>query len=160
MIRLSEIAVRIEGTSAGSAQPLGGDPGGGLGGGLTAILAELAARLERLAASGETALIDLRSLPLSPLDRSELLASLGQGEVSATLDAQGESTLRETGFAGIWWIVHRDRNGEVTSELLEVNSAPRILAADPDDIACAAAALRMRLGAAAVAPGAAASVVE
>jgi hydrogenase-1 operon protein HyaF len=143
-MRLSEIGVRMEGSIAPAAAP---ERSGGLGGGVTAILAELAARLERLAANGDTALIDLRSLPMSPSDRSELLLALGQGEVTATLDAQGESTLRETAFAGIWWIVHRDRDGQVTSELLEVTSAPQILAAVPQDIACAAVALRKRLGA-------------
>ncbi len=123
-----------------------------------AILAELAARLERLAANGDTALIDLRSLPMSPADRSELLAALGQGEVTATLDAQGASTLRETAFAGIWWIEHRDRDGQLTSELLEVTLAPQILAAIPEDIARAADALRQRLGASAAAAPCAATM--
>jgi hydrogenase-1 operon protein HyaF len=145
MTRLSDIAVRIEAAIVPAAAP---EREGGLGGGVSAILAELAARLERLAANGDTALIDLRSLPMSPEDRMELLAALGQGEVTATLDAQGASRLRETAFAGIWWTEHRDRDGQVTSELLEVTLAPQILAAIPQDVARAAAALRKRLGAA------------
>jgi hypothetical protein len=92
---------------------------------------------------------------MSPADRGELLEALGQGEVTATLDAQGVSTLRETGFAGIWWTVHRDRDGEVTSELLEVSLVPQILASSPDDISLAAAALRRRIGAPVAAPRAA-----
>jgi hydrogenase-1 operon protein HyaF len=119
---------------------------GGLGGGVAAILMELAARLERLAANGDTALIDLRSLPMSPTDRGELQEALGKGEVTATLDAQGVSTLSETAFAGIWWTVHRDRDGAVSSELLEVCLVPQILSANPEDIALAAAALRRRIG--------------
>ncbi len=144
-MRLSEIAVRIEGAAPPAAAP---QRRGGLGGGVAAILTELAARLEQLAANGDTALIDLRSLPMSDADRSELLAVLGRGEVTATLDAQGESTLRETAFAGIWWVVHRDLDGAVTSELLEVCSVPQILTADPDEIAHAGVALRLRLAAA------------
>jgi hydrogenase-1 operon protein HyaF len=144
MMRLGDIAVRIEGTLPLPAAP---ERNGGLGGGVAAILVEIAARLERLATEGETALIDIRSLPLSPADRIELLEALGRGEVTATLDAQGVSTLRETAFAGVWWIEHRDRDAEVTAELLEVTLAPHILAADPKDIAIAAAALRRRLGA-------------
>jgi hydrogenase-1 operon protein HyaF len=155
MILLGEIAVRVEGTIPPAAAP---ERSGGLGGGVMAILAELAARLERLAANGDTALIDLRSLPMSPADRSELLAALGQGEVTATLDAQGASTLRETAFAGIWWIEHRDRDGQLTSELLEVTLAPQILAAIPEDIARAADALRQRLGASAAAAPCAATM--
>jgi len=149
MSRLSDIAIRLEG-----AIPLDGVPErrGGLGGGVAAILTELAARLERLSVDGVTALIDLRSLPMSVTDRGELLEALGQGEVTATLDAQGTSTLRETAFAGIWWTVHRDRDNTITSELLEVSLVPQILAADPDDISPAAAALRRRIGAAGAAP--------
>jgi hypothetical protein len=143
MTRLSDIGVRIEGTNPLSAAP---QRVGGLGGGVAAILTELATRLERLAASGDTALIDLRSLPMSTADRGELLDVLGQGEVTATLDAQGASTLRETAVTGIWWTVHCDRDGAVTSELLEVCCLPSILAAHPDDIALAAAALRRRNG--------------
>jgi len=148
--RLSDIAVRIEAAGpAASELPQGGPAprSGGLGGGVTAILAELAARLERLATCGDTALIDLRSLPISPIDRIELREVLGQGEVTATLDAQGASTLRETAFAGIWWIEHRDRDGKITAELFDVNLVPKILAATSGDVAIAAAALRQRIGA-------------
>jgi hydrogenase-1 operon protein HyaF len=158
MMRLSDIAVRIEGTLPPADTPADApvdtpSRSGGLGGGVAAILAELAARLELLAAHGDTALIDLRSLPMSPADRIELQDALGQGEVRAMLDAQGESTLYETAYAGVWWIVHRDREGKVTSELLEVTLAPRLLAADAQDLAPAAAALRLRI----VAPGTARS---
>ena len=152
MIRLSDIAVRIEGTIPPAAGP---ERSGGRGGGVAAILTELATRLECLADNGDTALIDLRSLPMRPADRDELLEALGSGEVTATLDAQGVSTLRETAFAGIWWTVHRDRDGKLTSELLEVSLVPAILAAHPDDIPLAAAALRRRIGASVAAPPAA-----
>ncbi len=137
------------------ARPAYGAPArsGGLGTGVAAILAELAARLELLAAHGDRALIDLHSMPMSPADRIELQDALGQGEVRALLDAQGESTLYETAYAGVWWIVHRDREGEVTSELLEVTLTPRILAAHAQDLAPASAAPRLRI----VAPGTARS---
>ena len=149
MSRLSEIAIRLEGAIPPAAVP---ERRGGLGGGVAAILTELAARLESLSVNGTTALIDLRSLPMSATDRGELLEALGQGEVTATLDAQGTSTLRETAFSGIWWTVHRDRDNAITSELLEVSMVPQILAAHPDDISLAAAALRRRIGAAVAAP--------
>jgi hydrogenase-1 operon protein HyaF len=146
-MRLQDIAVRVE---AQSPRPAAApERSGGLGGGVAALLTELAARLERLAASGETALIDLRSLPLSAADRNDLAEALGRGEVTATLDAHGVSTLRETAFAGIWWTLHRDRDGAVTSELLEVTLSPQILRADPEDIAPAAGALRRHVAAAA-----------
>jgi hypothetical protein len=120
MSRLSEIPVRIEGTLPAAARvaartapdlpPLTShERSGGLGGGVAAILMELAIRLDRLAKQGESTVIDLRSLPMSTADRLELQESLGNGEVQATLNAEGPSTLRETQFAGIWWIEHRDR---------------------------------------------------
>jgi hydrogenase-1 operon protein HyaF len=143
-MRLSDIAVRIEDSVTLGTAP---EPPGGLGGGVAAILTELADGLERLAANGETALIDLRSLPMSPADREELLAVLGDGEVTATLDAQGVSTLRETAVAGLWWTLHRDQTGAVTAELLEVALAPQILAAHPQDVALAAVQLRRRIAA-------------
>jgi hydrogenase-1 operon protein HyaF len=151
MTRLSDIAVRIEATGPAASEPPHGGAAlrsGGLGGGVTAILAELAARLERLATCGDTALIDLRSLPMSPDDRIELLEVLGQGEVTATLHAQGASTLRETAFAGVWWIEHRDRDGKIIAELFDVNWVPKILGTTSEDVAIAAAALRQRIGAA------------
>lgn len=151
MTRLSDIGVRIEAASPVVPKPPPGGHGvertAGLGGGVAAILAELAARLERLATHGDPALIDLRSLPMSPADRIELLEVLGQGEVTAKLDAQGASTLRETAFAGIWWIEHRDREERITAELFDVTLVPKILATATEDVALAAAELRQRIGA-------------
>jgi hydrogenase-1 operon protein HyaF len=144
MMRLSDISVRVEGgTQIGKAP----EPSGGLGGGVAAILTEVAAALERLASAGDTALIDLRSLPMSAGDRRELLALLGRGEVTATLDAHGMSTLSETAFAGVWWTLHCDPGGAVIAELLEIALTPPILAANPQDVALAATALRRRIGA-------------
>jgi hydrogenase-1 operon protein HyaF len=130
MSALSDIPVRVEGlvrTSAtGPAAPVPPPPG--LGGGIAAILSELATLLERLAMQGESAMIDLSSLPMSDNDRIELQRVLGTGEVCATLDAQGLSTVRETGFAGVWWIDHRNASGEPLAELLEVGLCPQIRA--------------------------------
>lgn len=152
MTRLSDIGVRIEAAGPGAPKPAPAadavERRGGLGGGVAAILAELAARLERLATHGDPSLIDLRSLPVSPADRIELLEVLGRGEVTATVDAQGASTLRETAFAGIWWIEHRDREEKITAELFDVTLVPKILATSPEDVSLAAVALRQRIGAA------------
>jgi hydrogenase-1 operon protein HyaF len=149
MNRLSGIPVRVEGVLPAAARTApeprsaaGSERSGGLGGGVAAILMELATCLDRLAQHEESAVIDLRSLPMSPSDRLELQQALGSGEVEATLNAEGASTLRETQFAGIWWIEHRDRDGEVTAELLEVARFPQILGTVTDEIALAAAALR------------------
>jgi hydrogenase-1 operon protein HyaF len=116
-----------------------------LGNGVAAILSELASLLERLAQSQIPAAIDLHSLPMGPSDRGALQRALGSGEVQAMVHAAGLSMVQETQIAGVWWVEHRDAEGEVTAELLEVTRVPEILASAPDEIAAAAHALRLRL---------------
>jgi hydrogenase-1 operon protein HyaF len=135
MTRLEDIAVRVE-------PPV---RTGGLGGGVAAVLSEIVGMLEELARGGSPATVDLRSLPMSPTDRSELKSALGEGEVQATLDADGLSTLRETRVSGVWWVEHRDRQGELIAELLEVTSVPQILTSASDEIAAGARELRERI---------------
>jgi hydrogenase-1 operon protein HyaF len=118
---------------------------GGLGGGVAAILTELVTLLDRLIESQTPAAIDLRSLPMSPQDRVELKRALGEGEVRATVDAQGLSTVCETRISGVWWVEHRDPQGELAAELLEVTRVPEILASAPDDIAAGAQTLRRQI---------------
>ncbi len=60
------------------------------------VLREIAARLARLADTGEGAAIDLHSLPLAAEQRLELQRRLGRGEVAASLDAAGRSEIWET----------------------------------------------------------------
>jgi hydrogenase-1 operon protein HyaF len=143
MSRLGDIPVRIE-PSARIELPA---PAGGLGGGVAAILSELVTLLERLVGSDSSGAIDLRSLPLSPLDRTELQRALGDGEVRATVNAQGLSTMRETRVAGVWWIEHFDQQGELVAEFIEVSRVPEILSSAPDEIAAGARALRARIAA-------------
>jgi hydrogenase-1 operon protein HyaF len=116
-----------------------------MGGGVAAVLYELVNLLERLARGAASTAIDLRSLPMSPQDRVELQRVLGEGEVLATVNAEGLSHIRETRFPGVWWIEHRDRAGELIAELIEVTHVPQILASASDEIATAAQALRARI---------------
>ena len=142
MSRLSQIAVRIE-------LPV---RHGGLGGGVAAVLSEVAGMLDSVVRGGETATIDVRSLPMSPEDRIALHAALGNGEVQVTLNAEGVSSLQETGVSGVWWVEHRDRQGEVVAELIEVAPIPAILRASSEDMAAGAAELRARLSMDHIAP--------
>ena len=148
MSRLSDIPVRIE--PPAPIEP----PGGGLGGGVNAILSELATLLERLVRGEPAGWIDLRSLPMSPRDRAELQRVLGDGEVQATVDAQGLSKMRETRVSGVWWVEHFDQQGELIAQLLEVSRVPEMLASASDEIAAGARDLRAHLTAsAAMLPG-------
>ena len=146
MNRLASIAVRVE--SLPDLKPVAVPGSRGLGsGGVDALLAELAGLVERLATDQLGATIDLRSLPMGPQDRIELLRTLGPGEVQATLSAGGLSTLRDTSIPGIWWTEHRDAGGNVTAELIDVTCIPPILANDPAELPGAAAALRALIAA-------------
>jgi hydrogenase-1 operon protein HyaF len=148
MSRLTDIPIRIE-PSARIEIPA---VVGGLGGGVAAILSELVTLLERLANEEAPGAIDLRSLPMSPLDRAELQRVLGDGEVQATVNAQGLSKMRETGVSGVWWIEHFDLQGELIAELIEVSRVPQILLSASDEIAAGARALRAQIPLAARAP--------
>ncbi len=150
MSRLTEIPIRVElqpqiPARAGAGNDTAHSAHGGLGGGVTAILSELVSLLEKLARGEPSAAIDMRSLPMTPQERTELQRVLGEGEVQATVNAEGLSSFRETRFAGIWWVEHRDRQGELIAELIEVTRVPDILASAPDEIAAGARALRAQI---------------
>jgi hydrogenase-1 operon protein HyaF len=138
---LTDIPVRIE--------PLARlqDPAmtAGLGGGIVAILSELVSLLEVLAADASASSIDLRSLPMSPADRAQLQHVLGEGEVQATLTAQGISRIRETRVPGVWWVEHFGQDRELVAESIEVTVIPDILKAAADEIGLAACDLRSRI---------------
>jgi hydrogenase-1 operon protein HyaF len=144
MSRLSEIPIRRE--SLARLEPPAAD--GGLGGGVVAILSELVSLLGRLVDTESPGAIDLRSLPMSPLDRAALQKVLGEGEVQATVTAQGISRVRETRVSGVWWIEHFDQQGEMVAELIDVSRVPAILTSATDEIAASARELRAQLTAA------------
>ena len=74
----------------------------GLSGNAPVLLREIAQLAARLLESGEASAIDLRALPLTPADLDWLRETLGRGQVVATLEAEGESTLTETVCPGVW----------------------------------------------------------
>jgi len=105
-----------------------------LSGNAPVLLREIAELANRLLATGEASAIDLRALPLTPADLDWLRETLGQGQVSATLEAEGESILSETVCPGVWWVTHHNENGAVVSEFIEVTYVPELLQAHPDDV--------------------------
>jgi hydrogenase-1 operon protein HyaF len=100
----------------------------------SALLVELHGHLNRLLTSGETHLIDLKSLPLSEADINELADLLGVGEVKATISSIGSSSIRETAYSGIWWVTHYGDDDKVLSELIEVTLVPQILVTHIDEV--------------------------
>jgi hydrogenase-1 operon protein HyaF len=106
----------------------------GLSGNAPPLLRELAEQVKHLLASGEPSAIDLSALPLTPADLEWLHDKLGAGEISVTLQANGESTLNETACSGIWWVTHRNEQGAVTSQFIEVAFVPELVKAHPQDV--------------------------
>jgi hydrogenase-1 operon protein HyaF len=105
-----------------------------LSGNAPVLLHEIAELARRLLDTGESSAIDLRALPLTPADLDWLRETLGHGQVTATLDAEGESTLTETVCPGVWWVTHHNENGAVASEFIEITFVPELLKAHPDDV--------------------------
>ena len=109
------------------------------------VLAEIGRMLEALSESGQAGAIDLRSLPLSDVDRAQLEEVLGRGEVRAELDIAGESEVWETTYPGVWWIRHRGAGNKIATEEISVCAIPEILMTHPVDIKAAAGRLREEL---------------
>ena len=107
----------------------------------TALLTELKDHLHKLAEAGETNSIDLLSLPMTEADINELADHLGVGEVKATINSIGSSSIRETAYRGIWWITHYGDDGKVLSELIEITQVPEILVTHMDEIRHSAGAI-------------------
>ena len=99
-----------------------------------AVLGEVLRLLETLADGGAGGTIDLRSLPLTQADRSELESLLGRGEVRAELDLAGRSEIWETAYPGAWWIRHLGAGDRVAAELIAVCAVPDLFAAHPVDV--------------------------
>lgn len=100
-----------------------------------ALLGEIADLLDTLANTGEPGAIDLRSLPMTDADRALLKDRLGAGEVHATLDVAGPSSVEETAIPGVWWVRHEGAGGMIANEHIEVTLMPQILMTQPDDLA-------------------------
>ena len=103
-------------------------------GNIRALLAEIAARLEKLDENGETGMIDLNSLPFSPGEYEQLRQILGQGEVSARIEAIGPSEIIETHYPGVWWVTHYNVEGDIVADMIEIARLPEIIQSQPEDV--------------------------
>ena len=121
------------------------DAGLTLSGNADPILHEIRSLLKDLVTSGKSASIDLRSLPLLPSDYEKLKEVLGQGEVSATVDAMGLTQARETAVHGVWWVTHYNSDETIIAEFIEVTDMPEILRTHPADARVGLDLLQSRL---------------
>ena len=112
---------------------------------VTPLLHQIRHALDSLVSQGTNTVIDLRSMPLAPGEEEKLLEILGQGEVTATLNALGPSEIRETRYAGVWVVTHYNEEQEILSRHIEITRMPGILLSQNEDIRQACEQLASRL---------------
>jgi len=110
-------------------------------GNVTPILNEIRHALITLLETGESAIIDLRALPMAPGEEQQLETMLGTGEATATIDAMGLTTVNESLFAGVWLVTHRNTDDEILGKFIEITRIPSILESQTEDIRAALKAL-------------------
>lgn len=98
------------------------------------LLHEIRHALAHLLETGETGLIDLRSIPLAPGEAEQIEETLGTGEVQAVLDAMGPSEVRETVFPGVWLVTHYNYDKQVMGKFIEITRIPSLLTSQDDDM--------------------------
>ena len=98
------------------------------------ILHEIRHALLDLLDSGNTSIIDLRSIPLAPGEEETIINALGQGEVHARLDALGRSDIVETMYSGVWLVTHYNENEAVVGRFIEITELPVILKSQREDM--------------------------
>jgi hydrogenase-1 operon protein HyaF len=109
------------------------------------LLHEIFHALHRLHDSGASTTLDLLAMPFGPGDESRLLDFLGNGELSAQLDAMGQSSIRESRFSGVWIIEHKSAGGQRVAFQIEITRLPAILETQPEDIGTGLDALQEAL---------------
>jgi len=114
-------------------------------GNIRALLAEIAARLEKLVNKGTSGSIDLNSLPFAPGEYEQLRQTLGQGEVSARIEAIGPSEITETRYPGVWWVTHYNVEGDIVADMIEITWLPEIIKSQPEDLLAGLELLRAQL---------------
>ena len=110
------------------------------------ILHEIRHALDKLLSSGESTMIDLRSIPLAPGEEDSIIETLGQGEVQARLDVLGPSQIYETKYAGVWLVTHYNDSDNIVSRFIEITELPDVLKSQREDILNALDELATELG--------------
>lgn len=101
---------------------------------LRPLLQQVEQALRDLQATGEETTIDLRAMPFSSQDEADLRSELGQGEVSATVDAFGPTRIQETALPGVWIVEHLDVDERRLTLHLEITRVPQMLVTPLADI--------------------------
>lgn len=111
-----------------------------------AVLAEIAAALERFAAGGAGWTIFVDKMGLTQPEREAIRDFLGQGAIRIALENSAEpAEWLESGVCGVWYGVFFDQSRRPLLETIEVCGFPAIAAAQIEDVREGGAAMRRRL---------------
>lgn len=109
------------------------------------LLHEIKQMLSALVTAGINNTIDLKTIPLTTGTYQQLKAALGQGEIQVEINLMGITSVIETSISGVWWLTHKNEEGSVISELIEVTRIPDILVTDMLDISAGIKQLESRI---------------
>ena len=112
---------------------------------LKPLLREIEQALRELIDDARETVIDLAAMPFSAQDEQDLKSYLGSGEVIATMNAFGPTSIEETGVSGVWWVEHKNAEGKRLTLHLEITRIPAIMMTPADDLNEALARLRSSL---------------
>ncbi len=99
------------------------------------IMHEILNLMGRLLTEGDGGVIDLRGLPaINSASLGMLEKWLSLGEVSAEVKGIGRTTVRETSYPGVWWLVYHNEKGDLVTESIQVAQVPNILISPREDI--------------------------
>jgi hydrogenase-1 operon protein HyaF len=135
MASIGDIPIKVEGEPAMPAEY----------GNALPVLSQVRHALAQLVHGGEPTQIDLAAMPFGPGDEDRLMALLGAGEVTASVDALGLTRIQETAFSGVWIVEYLNTDGQRVALHLEVDHVPQLLRSQPEDLGDALAALDARL---------------
>jgi hydrogenase-1 operon protein HyaF len=101
---------------------------------LRPLLLQVEHALRELRDGGEGTVIDLSAMPFSDQDEQDLRRVLGEGEVSARINAFGPTMIQETAIPGVWLVEHQDVEEKRLMLHVEVTRIPAMLVTPADDI--------------------------
>lgn len=112
-----------------------------------AVVAEIAAAVERFVASGEGWTIYIDKMGLSQDDRQAVRDLLGEGGLRISLENSDEpAEWLESGVSGVWYGVFYDQSRQrPLLETIEVGAFPAVAAAQPEDMAAGLEGLKRLL---------------
>ncbi|APE05207.1 hydrogenase expression protein HupH [Alteromonas sp. RW2A1] len=98
------------------------------------LLHQIRHALSQLLAQQEETTIDLRRLPLSASEESQLETFLGHGEVKADIQALGDTVLIESRYTGVWLETHYNEEAEIMGKYVHICDCPQLIKSQPEDM--------------------------